>query len=173
MWNCGAQSGQRLTAVHARKFRFPNLLYNTTVCVWMVKLRLSSIYLIPASEGSISRAPSITLRCVSMVKLRLCSDVFNVGVRVRLPGHLWNNSTVCGSSKFIQTVLKKYHKFGVGRNYGNNTPPSFLKPSAQKGFFFFQAHSVRIPSETVGSPCSLKERRKRKHRFRRKSSVSV
>ena len=33
------------------------------------------------------------------------------------------------------TVLKQYHKFGVGRNHGDNMAPSFLKFSSQNRFF--------------------------------------
>ena len=44
------------------------------------------------------------------------------------------------------TVLKKYHKFAMGHNHLDNTPPSFLKPSTQNlflwGHCFFKFHEA-------------------------------
>jgi hypothetical protein len=38
-------------------------------------------------------------------------------------------------NSYTTPVEKKYHKVGVGRNHSDNTPPSFLKLSAQNIFF--------------------------------------
>ena len=37
------------------------------------------------------------------------------------------------------TVLKQYHKFGVGRNHGDNMAPSFLNSHPKTDFF--KSHS--------------------------------
>ena len=96
----------------------------------------------------------ITLCCVSMVKLCLSSDVFNICVRgfpdtfsitPRFIAHFIHNIFDYNThNSYTMTVLKKYHKVGLGRNHGDKAPPSIPQTLSQKRIiwipFMFEFH---------------------------------
>ena len=53
-------------------------------------------------------------------------------------------------NSYTTTVLKKYHEVAVGRNHGDNTPPSFLK-LGPKQFFLIKCSNPSRSSGLTGS----------------------